>query len=68
MGTHPGDPSTATVARLSFGAIEGRRLDDDVHVFRGVPYGAPPVGRLRFAPPVDPAPWSGVRPAVFATA
>ena len=30
-------------------------------VFSGVPYAKPPVGELRWKPPVDPAPWEGVR-------
>ena len=34
-------------------------------VFRNVPYAAPPVGPLRWAPPERPRPWSGERAAVF---
>lgn len=31
--------------------------------FRGIPYARPPVGQLRLAAPVPPAPWTGVRDA-----
>jgi para-nitrobenzyl esterase len=33
------------------------------HAFLGVPFAAPPVGELRFAPPRAPAAWAGVRDA-----
>ena len=32
-----------------------------VTYFKGVPYAKPPVGELRWKPPVDPEPWEGVR-------
>jgi para-nitrobenzyl esterase len=34
---------------------------DGVVVFKGVPFGAPPVGELRWKPPQPVAPWEGVR-------
>jgi hypothetical protein len=35
---------------------------DGVRVFRGIPFAAPPVRRLRWRSPEAPEPWSGVRP------
>ncbi len=32
----------------------------ELAVFRGIPYAEPPVGPLRFAPPVPRSPWEGV--------
>ena len=34
-----------------------------ITVFKGIPFAAPPVGDLRWKPPVEPAAWSGVRDA-----
>lgn len=46
-----------------YGRLEGR-TEDDLHVFRGVPYAQQPVGDLRFRAPRPPEPWNGVREAV----
>jgi para-nitrobenzyl esterase len=44
------------------GKLEGY-IEDGLYVFKGVPYAAPPVGKLRWMPPQPPESWSGVRPA-----
>ena len=48
-----------TILSTKFGQVQGI-MDEDVLRFKSVPYAAPPVGELRWCPPVDPAPWDGV--------
>ncbi|GAA0437530.1 carboxylesterase/lipase family protein [Streptomyces luteireticuli] len=48
--------------RTTEGLVEGRRRLGNA-VFRGIPYGRPPVGTLRFAAPAPPHPWDGTRQA-----
>ncbi len=45
--------------RTGLGDILGEAADGVIR-FRAVPYAAPPVGALRFAPPQPPLPWHGV--------
>jgi para-nitrobenzyl esterase len=54
-------PSALKVKTHS-GEIEGK-LDGPVHAFLGIPYAKPPVGDLRWKPPVPADRWSGVRQA-----
>jgi para-nitrobenzyl esterase len=48
--------------QLIDGLVEGV-VDGETFSFRGLPYAAPPVGVLRWAPPAPPLPWTGVRAA-----
>lgn len=52
-----------TVAHTTLGRLRGT-TEGGVHVWRGVPYARQPLGELRFAAPVGPEPWSGVRDAL----
>ena len=53
------------IVRTKYGLVSGVPSDrpeyGDITYFKGIPYAAPPVGELRWKPPVDPAPWEGVR-------
>lgn len=70
MGASDGaQPLTSRVVHTKYGAVsgvivhlDGRNLDP-VEAFKGVPYASPPVGSLRFMPPVTGALWSGVKKA-----
>lgn len=56
--------SYGTKVRVEQGLLSGTRGDDfSVKVYRGVPYAAPPVGKLRWQPPRPPESWNGVRSA-----
>ncbi|MEU9333853.1 carboxylesterase family protein [Streptomyces sp. NPDC048290] len=50
------------IVRTASGAVRGRN-EDDLAVFRGVPFARPPVGEARFTAPLPPVPWDGVRDA-----
>ena len=56
-------PTAATVA-LKAGLVSGTQTSSTgVHVFKGVPYAAPPVGPLRWRPPQPVTHWDGLRKA-----
>ena len=51
--------------RVADGVLEGVvSADDQVRMFKGIPYAAPPVGPLRWKPPQPVQRWTGVRQAM----
>ena len=55
-------PETRPVVRAPAGAAAGT-TDGDIRVFKGLPYAQPPVGGLRWRPPVPASHWDGIRDA-----
>jgi para-nitrobenzyl esterase len=54
--------SSGPLVKTQSGIVEGKD-DGAVHAFLGIPYAAPPVGKLRWKPPLPAAKWKGVRKA-----
>ena len=52
--------TAAISAEVESGAIEGTR-EQDVTVYKGVPFAQPPIGALRWREPLPAGSWSGVR-------
>jgi para-nitrobenzyl esterase len=59
MATDAAGAAGSPQVRIATGLLHGRR-QDEVDVFKGVPYAQPPVGPLRFRPPRPAARWNGV--------
>ena len=53
-------PKITSLRNTQFGLVQGAEYEDGI-VWYGIPYGAAPVGELRWQEPVDPDPWSGVK-------
>jgi hypothetical protein len=54
------------VVKTKSGKVSGTTVEDGgekVHVFKGIPYAAPPVGELRWKAPMPVKPWSDMRDA-----
>ena len=51
------------VVQTDAGKIAGEATPDGRHLFRGIPFAQPPVGDLRWKPPVPVKGWAGIRDA-----
>lgn len=56
------EASQGPIVALDYGSFQGNLTGDSVK-FLGIPFAAPPVGKLRFALPNAPIPFKGVRQA-----
>jgi para-nitrobenzyl esterase len=54
--------AAAPLVKIDGGIVQGKSVGA-VNAFLGIPYAAPPVGKLRWKPPAPPAKWEGVRKA-----
>jgi para-nitrobenzyl esterase len=54
---------SSPVVRVESGRLSGLQANRGVYSYQGIPFAAPPVGKLRWKPPQSAAPWSGVRAA-----
>lgn len=60
-------PLTSRTVKTKYGDVSGVIFSPEskhlepVEVFRGIPYASPPLGSLRFMPPVTGALWQGVK-------
>ncbi len=64
FGHHEGDPghgkgSSGAIVETDKGPVEGLE-SKGITKFLGIPYAAPPVGNLRWRPPVAHEPWKGI--------
>ena len=59
----PGEWKGDLVAATAYGSLEGKADKNGTLAWLGIPYATPPVGDLRWQPPLPPTPWLGVRKA-----
>src|SRR5438270_7315487 len=57
--------SDPDIVQINSGLISGIiNKEGDIHIYKGIPFAAPPVGALRWKAPQPVQPWSGVKKCV----
>jgi para-nitrobenzyl esterase len=56
--------SERKIAETKYGPVKGYAANGTTWQWLGIPYAKPPLGDLRWKPPVEPEPWKDVRDAV----
>src|ERR1700760_1654398 len=51
------------VIDTKYGKVAGYR-EENISIYKGIPYAAPPVGDLRWKAPQPPAAWNGIKKCV----
>ena len=49
------------IVKIKYGILQSVKSNAGFALFRGVPYAKPPIGELRWKPPVEPESWEGIR-------
>lgn len=57
--------SDMTVIKTDAGLVSGStNITGQIHIFKGIPFAAPPVGKLRWREPQPVRPWEGVKQCI----
>lgn len=56
------EDKTAPIVKIKSGFIKGM-MSENVNIFKGIPFAAPPVGQYRWRPPQPVKSWQGVKDA-----